>query len=184
MAILSAQHLAPALGEFEPQRKYNWTIEIALDDTGDQVIIMRSLLNFSGIVEETEEIAMEFANEVRYVPGKTRFDEATLALRDFVDIGTKNAIIKWRRQVYNAETGSTGLASILKKNASLVLTSPDGSINRVWKLIGVWPKRVAYGDLNMEGSELNQIEVTLRYDRAVPGEGLNTGLGGVNVGVI
>jgi hypothetical protein len=169
---------------FEPQRKYDWALEIALDDAGDQVIILQSLESAELPKEENEEIELHYASEVRYVAGKVKYETIPLVLKDFVDIGTANAIIKWRRQVQNAETGSTGLARNYKKNADLSIFAPNQSVTRIWKLIGVWPQKVEYGVLDMKENDKVDITVTLRYDRAVPSVGLNSGLSGLNAGVL
>ena len=184
MGILNAQHLAPAQGFFEPQRKYDWCLEIALDDAGDQVVIMQSLESCGGVKMSIEEIELHYAAESRWVPGKVKFEEMELKVKDFVDIGSANAMLKWFRQVYNPETGSIGLARNLKKNADLTLFAPDQTIVRIYKLIGIWPKRFEHGDFNMAENAPVFITTTLRYDRAIPGAGLNQSLSGINVGVL
>jgi len=184
MPNLNAQHLAPATGGYEPQRTYNWELEIALDDAGDQFIISQSLDSFSLPSESQGVIELNHGNEIRYVPGKVRWDAMPLVLKDFVDIGTANALIKWRRLCYNVESGSVGLARDLKKQADVLLRAPDGSVSRFWKLLGLWPMQVRFGDLSMASEDYVRIEVTLRPDRCMPGPGLNTGLSGLNVGVL
>jgi hypothetical protein len=182
--ILSASHLAPAGGFFEPQRRNNWSLEIALDDPGDQVLIVQGIQSFDGVRVSSEEISLEYANERRYVAGKTEYQTATLRLLDFVDAGTASAIIKWDRLVRNSETGSVGLARDYKKNADLVMGAPNGSTIRIWKLIGLWPQAVEYGEFDMRSSEPVEVSATLRYDRAVPGANLSFGLSGLNAGVL
>ena len=181
-AILNAQHLAPAGGFFEPQRTYNWSLEIALDDAGDQVLITQGLESFAGPDCDMGEIALPYGNEVRYVAGRATFAEAPLVIRDFVDIGTFNALYKWFREVYNSDTGSVGLARTYKKNADLTLVAPNQTVARSWKLIGCWPRRFKHGDYSQETVDKVRVETIIRYDRAVPSFGLNTGLGGINVG--
>jgi hypothetical protein len=184
MGFISAQHLAPAQGFFEPQRSYNWSLEIALDDAGDQILIMQGLDSFSAPTESNEELALHYGNEVRYVAGKASFQAASLTLKDFVDMGVANAIIKWRRRVYNAESGSIGLARDYKKAADLTLMAPNQSATRIWKLQGVWPTEVSYGDLSMSSSSLVMVKVNLRYDRAIPGSNLGQDLAGINAGIL
>jgi hypothetical protein len=184
MAILNAQHLAPADGFFEPQKQYNWSLEVALDDAGDQLLITQSLESFSGPDLDVGEIELNYGNETRYVAGKARYAEGALVVKDFVDIGTANALLRWSRQVYNPETGSMGLARDYKKMADLVLVAPNQSVARAWKLVGIWPRRMKHGDYSMNNQDLVRIEMVLRYDRAVPGSGLNTGLGGLNAGTL
>lgn len=101
-----------------------------------------------------------------------------------VDIGIAAAIIRWRRQVYNPETGSIGLARDYKKNADLTLIAPDQSQVRIWKFVGMWPQAVKYGTYDMTTSDKVNVEVTLRYDKAIPSTGLNGGLGSINVGQV
>lgn len=182
MAILKADHIAPQGGFFEPQRSFSWSLEIALDDAGDQNLIMQGLESFEAPRESNEEIELGFANEKRYVAGRTTYEASPLVLKDFVDVGVANAVVKWRRQVYNPDTGSIGLARDYKKTADLTLIAPDQSIVRIWKLIGIWPQAVEYGDLDMTTSDYVKITTTLRYDKAVPGEGLNIGIGSINIG--
>lgn len=184
MGILNAQHLAPSQGFFEPQRKFDWSLEVALDDAGDQVIIMQSLESCGGIKISVEEIELHYAAESRWVPGKVKFEEMELKIKDFVDIGSANAMHKWFRQVYNSETGSIGLAANLKKNADLTLFAPDQSVVRIYKIIGLWPKRLEHGDFDMAANDKVFLTCTLRYDRAIPGAGLNQSLSGINVGVL
>lgn len=182
MAFISAQHLAPAQGFFEPQRTYNWSLEIALDDVGDQLLIMQGLETFEAPKESNEEIVLEYGNERRYVAGKALYETSALTLKDFVDQGVASAIIKWRRLVYNSETGSIGLARDYKKNADLTVIAPDQSSGRVFKLLGIWPQAVEYGAYDMTSSDKILINVTLRYDRMVPGANLTFGLSGLNPG--
>lgn len=182
MGFLSAQHLAPSQGLFEPQRAYNWSLEIALDDAGDQILIMQGLESFSAPTESNEEITLDYANEKRYVAGKAAYASSTLVLKDFVDMGVANAVIRWRRQVYNPETGSIGLARNYKKNADLTLMAPDQSSIRIWKLYGMWPTEADFGNLNMASSDKVMLSLSLRYDRAVPGSNLTQGLAGINAG--
>ena len=182
MAIMNANFLAPSQGFYEPQRQFNWALEIALDDAGDQQLIVTGLESFDGVSESNDEIELQYANEKRYVAGKATFEAAPLVLKDMVDIGIAAAIVRWRRQVYNPETGSIGLARDYKKNADLTIVAPDQSSVRIWKFVGMWPQAVKYGSLDMTASDKVNVEVTLRYDKAIASTGLNSGLGSINVG--
>jgi hypothetical protein len=184
VGFISSNFLSPAKGSFEIQRAYNWSLEIALDDAGDQMLIMSGLESFEAPTETTEEIMLDYGSSKRYVAGKTTFATSVLVLKDFVDQGVANAIIKWRRQVFNADSDATGFARDYKKSADLILVAPDNSVSRIWKLYGVWPTSVHYGRLAMNQSEKVTISVTLRYDRALPGSNLSLGLAGINAGVL
>jgi hypothetical protein len=183
MQPLSAQHIAASQGYYSPQLKANWSLEIALDDVGDQMIVLYSLESLSPLIETSEPIELNYANEVRYVAGRTRYQEMELRVKDFVDIGTANALEKWRRLVYNPENGSVGLPRDYKKNADLTISASNGSVVKIYKLVGVWPMTYNHGEFNMSANEAIFITCTLKYDRAVPGAGFS-GLGSLNAGVL
>ncbi len=91
MALLNADFLAGSKGFFEPQRSYNWALEVALDNAGDQALIVQGLESFDGFEVSVESIALKYANETRKVAGQANFEASTLVLRDFVDAGVAEA---------------------------------------------------------------------------------------------
>lgn len=184
MGIINSDFLAAGKGFYEPQRSFSWSLEIALDDALDQLLIVNGLESFDGVNVSNDEIEIKYANEKRYVAGQASFESASLVLRDFVDIGIAEAMTRWRYQVYNPETGSIGLASAYKKNADLTIYAPDQSIVRIWKFQGIWPQSYKQGPFDMSDSGIVKIEANLRYDKAIPSTGLNSGLGSINVGSI
>jgi len=184
MPLLSADFLGASRGFFEPQRTFNWSLDIALDDAGDQNIIVQGLESFDGFTEGNEEIELQYANEKRYFAGQAVYESSSLVLKDYVDQGVAEAIWRWRYQVRNPETGSIGLAKNYKKQADLTIAAPDNSIVRIIKFIGMWPVQFKHGPWDMTTSGKTTIEVTLRYDKVIPGTGLNTGLGSINLGSV
>lgn len=168
---MSADHLAGAAGQFEPQRSNNFTVEIALGGQDRDLLIM-SLQSASLPSERNDEIPINFGNEVRYVAGKASVDPISMNVTDYVDSGTRDAVMRWRKQVYDKETGNVGRAADYKKTADLILMAPDGSSRRVCRLIGVWPVSVSGGQLSFENAGLMQIEVSLRCDKAIWDGGL------------
>jgi len=184
MALLNADFLGASKGFFEIQRSFNWSLEIALDDAGDQLLIVQGLESFDGVTESNDEIELQYANEKRYFAGQATFESSTLVLKDYVDQGVAEAMLRWRRQVYNPETGSIGLAADYKKVADLTLIAPNQEIVRIWKFQGIWPQQFKHGPFDMTSSDKVTIEATLRYDKAIPSTGLNTGLGSINTGSV
>jgi len=161
----SADHLAAEAGSFEPQRQNNFTFEVALGDADRDLIEMG--LNALPLPNEANEIVeLLFQNEKRKVAGQSTVDDVTLTIVDFVDKDTRGAIMRWRKMVYDPQTGKIGLAKDYKKTAYIVLHGPDESNVRVCKLKGTWPSAVNGGSLSMEGSDKVLIEVTLTIDKA------------------
>src|SRR5690606_32489215 len=127
--------------------------EIALDDAGDQLLIMQALETFQGPKMEVDDIELNNGNERRYVAGKVTYDELTLTVKDMVDQDVAGACLRWWTEVYNSSTASIGLAAKYKKAADLVLYGPNQEISRFWKLFGVYPKRFDHGDYDMNTSD-------------------------------
>lgn len=162
--------------------QYNWALDIALDSAGDQSLIVQGLESFDGFTVDMGEIELSTGNEKRYVSGKATFQESTLVLKDFVDAGVAEAMNRWFTEVYNARTGSVGLAANYKKQADLTITSPDNGQARIWKFIGMWPKSFKHGPFDMTSEDKAVIECVMRFDKVIPGTGFNNGLGSINVG--
>jgi hypothetical protein len=161
----AADHIAAQAGTFEPQRQNNFSLEIPLTGS-DKDFISMSLQSVPLPNESNDEIEIQFQNEKRYVAGQYTVDATTLIVRDYVDVDVRGAIMRWRKQVYDPQTGNVGLAKDYKRQANIVMTAPDGTTQRVCKLIGCWPQAVTGGNLAMDASDQVQIEVTLRFDKA------------------
>ncbi len=156
--MLRAAHLSE---NFEPQRKFDFQI-----DFGDDVLRL-SVSKTTLPTETNEEIELAYGNEKVWIAGQTTYEASTLELRDTIDAGTADALMAWRRDVYDPDTGNIGRASTYKRTASLFLLASDGSTYREWQLIGCWPQSVKAGDLDMTDNNVVLIEATIRYDRAI-----------------
>lgn len=115
-----------------------------------------------------EEIELNYLNERRYVAGRAVFEPIPLVVKDMVDVGVATACKTWFEQVHNQGTHKIGLARDYKKIADLILLSPEGSIERTWRLHGCWPTAINYGQLDMNSNDIVKIELNLRFDRAEP----------------
>jgi len=162
-----ARHIAAQDGDFTPQHQNQWAIEIAGLEGDDKDLIVLSVMSATLPVESNEEVMLAYGNEKRYVAGAVEYETIPLVVRDWVDRDTRRALIRWRREVYDPETGNVGLAKNYKKNAELILYSSEGSITRKVRLVGLWPQALNAGDLSMESSDPVQMEMTLRFDRAI-----------------
>ena len=161
--------LAQQNGAYEPQRQYHWILRIS-DLPGSDVLEL-SLRAGNLPTDANEEIVIPMLNANVYVAGKQTVEAISFTYNDYVDVDTMGVIGRWRRLVYNPETQEQGYAANYKKTASLILYGPDYSVERVWELQGLWPMSATNGAISYESSEIVQIEVSFRYDRAIQRSG-------------
>lgn len=167
MARMSAAHLAPQGGGYEPQRKYDWEIE--LYGVPGQDVLKLSAESFQPSSVENEEIPLAYLNEIVKVAGQAKWGEATFVIKDHVDEPAYSSIMQWKKMVHDPATGNHGLASTYKKQGNIVLIGPDNGIERRYQLIGVWPKSIEAEQLNYaEGNQIYKISIKLSVDKAYP----------------
>lgn len=164
---LDARHIANQTGDFAPQHANHWTIEIAGLDGDDRDLIEMSIMTGALPTETNEVIEMKYGNETIKVAGAVTVESIPLVVRDYVDRDIRGALIRWRRQVYDAETGLIGLPSEYKKSASVIVYASNNTKLRKCRLIGLWPSALNEGTLDQSSSEPIEIEMTLEFDRHV-----------------
>lgn len=163
---LTAAHVAPEGGQYEPQRNNNWVVSIT--NLAQAEIITLSLIKFTQPNREITEIVIPYGNEERKVAGRVKYDEATLVLKDYVDKSTWGVLWAWQEQIHNSVTGAIGLARNYKKHGYLQYYWPDGSFSRSWTLLGLWPKKTTPTSLDQGGSEVVELSTTMACDKAIP----------------
>jgi hypothetical protein len=164
---ISGDHIAAQAGGFEPQLSPRFSVEITGLDGNDSETIVLSLDAFTPPTESNEAVEIPYGNEKRRVAGQADFQNATLTVKDFVDSGTRDALHRWRRKVYNPETGVMGYARDYKKQAALIWTGPDGQSQRIYNLLGIWPSELNPGGADMNSSDNVKVELTIAVDKAI-----------------
>lgn len=160
-------HLAQGAGGWEPQRQYNFLVQVGL--IGEATKKIQLGVEATSLPAVTvEEIPLDFLNVRRFVAGKVTYEPIPLVIKDMVDIGTASAMREWHRLVYNPTTDQVGLAAVYKQTVYLILVAPNGTFKRVWALYGCWPTAVNFSanGLDMTANDYVRIEATLRYDKA------------------
>tara|TARA_R110000824_G_scaffold39368_3_gene119161 strand:- start:266 stop:832 length:567 start_codon:yes stop_codon:yes gene_type:complete len=180
-ASMGAGFLAAAGGSWEPQRQNAFEVEIYDLPMGEEIISLS--VDTASLPSITfGEIELNHLNERRYVAGGVTFETTSLVCKDFVNQDVMKSLNAWSQQVYNPFNGRMGFASDYKKSASIFLYGPDGGSDRAWNLIGCWPQTVNFGGTLDQSAKdaVSTMELTVRYDRAVPGDlsgGAGQGLG-------
>lgn len=165
MVTVSADHIlaATSAGAYEPQRQNNFTVEIPL--LGEEVSLALQSMNFTNV--STEALEVHYMNEKRYWAGKTNYEPFTMEVFDAIDRSVAKKIDAWHKKVYDPKTGCIFLAKDYKQEGSLILVDGCGTTTREWKLVGLWPSGINYGQGNMETAEKVMISLTLHVDKVL-----------------
>jgi hypothetical protein len=177
-----ANHIGAENGDHEIQRTNNGLLYIVGLNTAQQAVgsgtggqddvLTLALNNFPLPKRSIEVIEVPYLNEVRKFPGRATYDDLTVVFNDYVDRPVAAILWKWNYLVHNPETGRTGMASALKKSGWVSLFSPDGQIERQYRLVGLWPNMTDPGEIDFSGADALRINLTLSIDKAIPGRGL------------
>ena len=161
---MSASHLAPAGGGFEPQRVFNWVL--ILPGVDDPELIRLSVEKVQLPRLSTAVMHLRYMNEDVKVSGGASVDSNSIVCRDFVDRQTLKVLNKWMEQVHDPATGKIGYASDYKKQATIQLVDPKGEIKRQVVAKGVWPSSISFNDLdyNIDSGEV-KVTLTLQVDK-------------------
>ena len=162
---ITAAHIAPQGGGFEPQRAFDFEVELSAPG-GDLIKLSVQDAFLPEVAKDIIEVG--YMAEVRKVVGKVNFRDGQLVLVDYVDENTYGVLMEWSKLVYDPESGALGYATQYKKQGNIILVGPDGGAQRLYKIIGAWPSTVSGGPLSYTGSDTNKVNVTLTFDVAVP----------------
>ena len=167
---------------YEPQRNNNFEMHIyglnnlfTVDDNrriipsvAEETLIL-STVSVGEIATDVGIIEIPYGNTKVKFAGLPSFSNADIVHNDYIGKATERIIAAWHGVVFNPNTEKIGRATEYKKLALLIETAPDGSSAREWRLEGVWPKSVRYGNYSYDGNgTVRQITMTLAYDRAIP----------------
>jgi hypothetical protein len=158
------------------KRKYRWTFQV-VTNAGDKIdeyfVKLASRPNVT--IEETE---INFLNGKMYIPGKATWETITVTYYDIGNAGKGIVgLYTWLANVYDF-TNPTKLQQSSKRGISgsgggyaaeglLNLYDGCGNSMETWKLFGLWPQAINFGELDYSSSEEVTIELTLRYDKVL-----------------
>lgn len=162
---------------FEPQRQYNFSVEISLINSDT----IKGFLGVQSVNALTLELALDSAFlprikfdtiEARDVNKKISFagnvstEHGKLVVKDYILAPVMSTIDSWIREVYDYTTDKPGIPSNYKKKAHIMITGPMAIPERAWELRGVWPVSVDYGTLDMNVTDIVKSTLELNYDYA------------------
>lgn len=164
---MSAAKLASGGGGYEPQRAYNFEIDIT-GFPGDTEALKFAIQNFTPPGANNDPIDLPYLNEVVYVAGQGRWDTADVMVRDFVDKTVYKDLTEWKKLVHDPQSGNIGFASDYKKEGDVYLIDPKGGGDRLYHMVGLWPTTLRGDSLDYGAGSVYNISMTLSVDRAYP----------------
>lgn len=145
---------------YEPKRKFRWILQIAGIDAFTLKTAARPSLTF-------DETVIDYINTKRYVAGKQTWNPLSITLHDPIAPSAAQAVMDWVRICYEPLTGRMGYASFYKKDITLKVLDPQGTVVELWDIYGAWIQDSNWGDLDYASSDNVEIACTLRFDNAV-----------------
>ena len=167
----------------EPTRQHRFLVSIP----GGEVdgVKTRGLANFVAkklnkpgyTVSESEH---KFLNHSFFFPGKVAWDEVTLTIIDAIEPDGENTLMElldragYKAPVPSADNPNGFETQTISKRRSVAALGSvtirtldgDGFDVKAWVLHNPWIKAVKFGELDYDGEDLMNIEITIRYDWA------------------
>jgi hypothetical protein len=144
---------------FEPKRKFRWILQI----DGVDAFTLKTAARPQQTFEET---VIDYINAKRYVAGKASWNPIQITLHDPIAPSAAQKVMEWIRLCYEPLTGRMGYATFYKKDISLKILDPQGTVVELWDLTGTWIVDGNFGDLDYASSDNIEITVSLRFDNA------------------
>jgi len=115
----------------------------------------------------SDEVEIPFLNTSTYVVGRFRWETISVTFRDPIGPSATQALMEWVRLHSESITGRQGYAAGYKKDVQLEMLDPTGVVVQKWDLQGTQINDVDFGGLDYSSSDLADITVTFRFDRAI-----------------
>ena len=168
----SAEHAGVEVKDarLESKRKHRWIFTVFWEDQGllDTAVYLQSAQRPHAVVEEA---VMHHDQEQAYFAGKYHWEPVSLVFYDVgaspgADVNSSDRIYEWFNQVVNVSQATVAPPSIYKKECELAMTDGAGGVAEKWKLRNSWPIDINWNDLDYTNTEIQTIDVSLKYDRA------------------
>ncbi len=147
---------------YEPKRQNRWIFEFQ-DDTIPPFLARTA----SKPSATTEEIVIDYMNTKRYLAGKFEWNTLSLGIYDPIAPSASQKVMEWVRLSYENISGRAGYAAFYKKDFTIKSLDPVGTPIEEWAIEGAWVTEATFGDLDMASAEAQQIDLTIRFDKAI-----------------
>lgn len=149
----------------ETRRKHRWTFETLANLENNVVLVLKEATRPNLTVEEP---VMHHNQEQAYFAGKHSWESCKLNFYD----GQNNpdvskAMWDWVNIAVIINAANVSAPSEYKKDSKLQMLDGMGDPSETFAMYGCWPQNTNWNNLDYENTEIQLIEVTMRFDRAV-----------------
>jgi len=156
---LSVSEMLP--NKFESKTKFRWLFAIE----GIDAFLMKSAARPTFT---TDPIEIPYINSTRYVAGKTKFGQISVALYDPIAPSGAQQVMEWIRTHFESVSGRSGYADFYKRDCQIKMLDPIGTVVELWDIKGAFITESSFGELSYEdGGALAEISLTLQFDNCV-----------------
>jgi hypothetical protein len=161
----------------EFRRKHRWRL-LDLQSgpvTNQDFLQLKSAQRPSFTLSEDE---VHHDQEVAYFAGKQTWDPIEISFYDAAGGGAGDIsarMFQWVSTVSNINAATCAAPSDYKKTLKVQMTSAAGQPDETWILSGCWPAKSNWNELDYSTSEIQLVNITLRFDRAVRTSNTTTG---------
>lgn len=149
----------------EIRRKHRWTFTVLGNFSQQELLVLQKASRPSFEFEEPE---LHHNQEHAYFAGKQKWDPVTLVWYDIEqDPDISAAVYRWLGTVVDLNTVNVAHPSTYKKQAQLQSEDGFGRTDETWIMYGCWPKSVNWQELDYGSTDLQSVEASMRYDRAI-----------------
>jgi hypothetical protein len=155
----------------ELRRKHRWTFQLL----GNQILspAVLFLQKASRPNFKLEEAIMHHDQEQSYYAGKQSWEPIAITFYDAENApDVTDQVFKWVTKVIPSGLDDQGgrvtvsLPATYKQPSNLQMIDGTGAPLETWSLKGSWPASTNWGELDYTSSEIQLIEISVRFDRA------------------
>lgn len=151
----------------ESRRKHRWIFTVLWEDGAGMNAVSTYLQSAQRPHAVVEEALMHHDEEQASFAGKYHWEPISLVFYDMVDpVDSSASIYEWFNQVVNVAQATVDVPANYKKTSKLNMTNGGGGSVEEWSMYNSWPIDVNWNDLDYTNTEIQTIDVSLKFDRA------------------
>ena len=148
----------------ETRSRHRWIFQVLQPFDSQGLLILKEAARPHFTFEEPE---MHHDQEKAYFAGKQSWEATKMVWYDAEQPDLSAKVYEWLKKVVDLLAANVSVPSAYKALANLQMTSAAGTPTETWAMYGSWPQDVNWNALDYADTEIQTIEASMRYDRAI-----------------